>query len=133
MAPMRKITGVGGNLPLVAQSQVLCHPVLLPARRWFRLPSSFPFFLLSFIFSSSFPFFFSSCFSPILISFSLSQHTLSTLAFFFFPPFSSFYPPPHATSFFSFGPFFSFSYLLGGDSSLHISFSFSFSFFCLER
>ena len=72
MAPKRKITKVGGNLPLVAQFRVLCCLGLLTMRHsffssFFFLYSSFFFssFLLSFLFSFP-PFLFS--FTPFLFS-----------------------------------------------------------------
>ena len=81
-APGRKITRVGGNLPLVAQFRVLCSMGLLTARHsflfFFFLSSSFSFssFLLSFSFlflPFSYPFLLSSfpfllLLPPLLVS-----------------------------------------------------------------
>ena len=66
-----KITGVGGNLPPVAQFRVLCHPDMLIARRSFLFLFPFPLFLFFLPHFSSlflFPFIF---FPPFLFSFSL--------------------------------------------------------------
>ena len=63
-APRRKITSIGGNLPLVAQFRVLCRPGLLTAQHSFLFLFLFPLFL------------------PFLLSFLLS-----------FPPFLLSYPP----------------------------------------
>ena len=85
MALRHKITGVGGNLPLVVQFRVLCSPILLLAQRWFWFPSSFAFFLLSFL-----SLFFLIFFSSFLLAFPLSLLLTSThllshfLCFFFF-------------------------------------------------
>ena len=73
--PRRKITSVGGNLPLVAQFRVLCSPGLLTAQHSFLFLFIFPLFL---------PFFF-----PFLLSFLISfpPFLLSFLPFLFsFPP-----------------------------------------------
>ena len=70
--PRRKITRVGGNLPLVGQFRVLCRPSLLTVQYSFLFLFLFPLFLP---FSS---FFFFS-FPPFLFS---------------FPPFLSSFPPP---------------------------------------
>ena len=65
-APRRKITRVGGNLPLVAQFRVLCRPGLLTAQHSFIFFFLFPLFLPFLLLFSSF-FFFS--FPPFLLSF----------------------------------------------------------------
>ena len=60
MAPRRKITKVGGNLPLVAQFRVLRRPSLLTTRHSFLFLFPFPlllfFFLFFLLFSSFLPF-----------------------------------------------------------------------------
>ena len=76
-APRRKITRVGGNLPLVAQFRVLYRPGLLTAQH------SFLFLFFFFFFLFSYPFLFS-----FLISFLLS-----------FPPFLLPFPPFPSSSF----------------------------------
>ena len=81
MAPRRKITRVGGNLPLVAQFRVLRLPGLLIARHSFLFLFPFPLFLFisfllffllfySFIFYSFLPFSFP--FLPFSFPFLLS-------------------------------------------------------------
>ena len=77
MAPRRKITRVGGNLPLIAQFRVFCHLGLLTARCSFLFLFLFPLF---FIFLLLFP----SFLSLLLSSLSLF---LSSVSLF---PFSSF-------------------------------------------
>ena len=71
--PRRKITRVGGNLPLVEQFWVLPHPGLLTVRHSFLFLFPFPlflfFFFLSFLLSFSFLFF--SSLSLLLSSLSL--------------------------------------------------------------
>ena len=71
MAPKRKITRVGGNLPLVAQFQVLLRLGVLTARH--SLLFLFPFPLFLFFFSSLFfcHFLFFSSLSLLLSSLSL--------------------------------------------------------------
>ena len=64
-APRRKITRVGGNLPLVAQFRVLRHPGLLTARHSLLFLFLFPLFLFFFLLFSSFHFF---SFPPFLLS-----------------------------------------------------------------
>ena len=74
-APRRKITRVGGNLPLVVQFWVLCRLGLLTARHSFLFLFPFPLFLflfLSFLLSFSFLFLtFSSSFLPFSFPFLL--------------------------------------------------------------
>ena len=83
-APRRKITRVGGNLPLVAQFRVLHRPGLLTARHSFLFLFPFPLFLLFFPLFSSFLFF---SFPPFLLSFPPFLFLLSFLSLF---PSSSF-------------------------------------------
>ena len=66
MAPRRKITRVGGNLPLVAQFRVLCRPGLLTTQHSFLFLFLFPLFLPFLLLFSSFIFF---SFPPFLLSF----------------------------------------------------------------
>ena len=75
-APRRKITKVGGNLPLVTQFPVLCRPGLLIAQHSFLFLLLFPLFLPILLLFSSFLFF---SFPPFLLS---------------FPPFLFSLPPP---------------------------------------
>ena len=81
-APRRKITSVGGNLPLVAQFQVLCRPSLLSEQHSFLFLFLFPLFL-------PFPLLFSSFLSPFLSSLPPFFSSLSLLLYssFCFPPF----------------------------------------------
>ena len=81
-APRRKITSVGGNLPLVAQFRVLCRSGLLTAQHSFLFLFLFPLFL-------PFPLLFSSFLSPFLSSLPpfLSSLTLLISSSFSFPPF----------------------------------------------
>ena len=84
MAPRRKITRVGGNLPLVGQFRVLCRPGLLTAQHSFLFLFLFPLFL-------PFPLLFSSFFSPL---FSSLPPSLSSLSLILSSSFSSSLPPP---------------------------------------
>ena len=89
-APRRKITRVGGNLPLVAQFRVLRRPGLLTVRHSFLFPFPFPFFLFFFSSIFFFPFLFFSSLSPFLSSLYL---LLSSLSLFPSSPFSLLLPP----------------------------------------
>ena len=94
MAPRRKITEVGGNLPLVAQFRVLCRPILLTARHSFLFFFPFPlffFFLPHFSSLFFFPFLFFPQFSLFLSSLSLFPSSLSLFLLFSFPPPPSFF------------------------------------------
>ena len=64
--PRSKITRVGGNLPLIAQFQVIFRPSLLTAQHSFLFLFLFPLFLL---FLLLFPSFFLLSFPPFLLSF----------------------------------------------------------------
>ena len=76
MAPRRKITKVGGNLPFVVQFWVLCCPDLLTTQHSFLFLFLFPLFLPFLLLFSSFLFF---SFPPFLFP---------------FPPFLFSLPPP---------------------------------------
>ena len=84
-APRRKITKVGGNLPLVVQFRVLCRLSLLTAQHSFLFLFLFPIFLPFLLLFSSFLFFSFPPFSPFLSSLSL---LLSSLSLFPSPSFS---------------------------------------------
>ena len=81
-APRRKITSVGGNLPLVAQFWVLCRPGLLTVQHSFLFLFLFPLF-------HPFLLLFSSFLSPFLSSLPpfLSSLSLFLSSSFSFPPF----------------------------------------------
>ena len=81
-APRRKITSVGGNLPLVAQFRVLCRPGLLTAQHSFLFLFLFPLFLPFLLLFSSFLSPFLSSLPPFLSSLSLFLSSC-----FSFPPF----------------------------------------------
>ena len=84
-APRRKITRVGGNLPLVAQFRVLCRSSLLTTQHFFLFLFLFPLFLPFLLLFSSFLFF---SFPPFILSFPF----LSSLSLFPSPSFSLLLP-----------------------------------------
>ena len=82
MAPRRKITRIGGNLPLVAQFRFLCCPGLLTMQHsflfLFLFPLSFPPISSSLFF---FPFLFFSSLSPFLSSIFFPSSSFSSMPY----------------------------------------------------